>query len=95
MFKGKGIRPQWSETPPPKKSYRSIFKYGDPSKFKHPNHQWVTMLRDELGMTDQDFRNKSNEGRSRVDLSRDLILSSEHIEKLSEIVGPENITTDP
>ena len=95
MFKGKGIRPQWSETPAPQKSYRSIFKYGDPEKFKHPNHQWVTMLKDELGMTDQDFRNKSHEGRNRVDLSRDLILSSEHIEKLSEIVGPENITTDP
>ena len=94
MFKGKGIRPEWSETPPPENSYRSIFKYGDPGKFKHPNHQWVTMLRDEIGMTDQDFKCKSHEGRHPVDLKRDLTLSSEHIDILGNIVGPDNVTTD-
>ncbi len=94
MFKGKGVRPDWSETPPPKKSYRSIFKYGDPRKFKHPNHQWVTMLRDELGMKDQDFRSKSHEGRNPVDLKRGLTLSPEHIDILGNIVGSDNVTTD-
>ncbi len=94
MFKGKRIHPQWSETVPPEKSYRSIFKYGDPGKFKHPNHQWVTMLRDELGMTDQDFRRKSHEGRNPVAIKRDLMLSSEHIDNFRTIVGPDNITTD-
>ena len=94
MLKRRRMQPDWSETPPPKKSYRSIFKYGDPGKFKHPSRQWVTMLKNELGMTDQDFRNKAHEGRNPVDLKRDLILSSEDIEKLTEIVGPSNVTTD-
>jgi len=94
MFNRKGIRPGWSETPPPPKSYRSIFKYGDPCRFKHPSKQWVTMLKDELGMTDQDFKIKTHEGREPIDLTRDLHFSSEHIEKISEIVGPSNIATD-
>lgn len=94
MFKRKKRHPPWSASPPPPDSYRSIFKYGDPQKFKHPNHQWVTMLKDALGMTDDDFRNKIHEGRNPVDLKRDLTLSSEQIEKLSEIVGPTNIAAD-
>jgi len=61
MFKRKMTGPQWTESPPPPKSYRSVFKYGDPGKFKHPNRQWVAMLKDELGMTDDDFRNKAHE----------------------------------
>ncbi len=56
MFSRKGIRPGWTETPPPPKSYRSIFKYGDPRKFKHPGQRWVSMLKDELGMPDQYFK---------------------------------------
>jgi len=94
MFNRKKIRPQWRETPPPPKSYRSIFKYGDPGKFKHPSKTWVTMLKEDLGMTDHDFKTKTHEGLKAVDLVRDLALSSEHIEKISKIVGSSNITTD-
>lgn len=94
MKKRKTKQPDWSETPPPMGSYRSIFKYGDPGKFKHPNRQWVAMLKDELGMTDQDFWRKSSEGRDRVDIIRNIKLFPEHIEYLEKIVGPENITTD-
>ncbi|HKI50379.1 MAG TPA: FAD-binding oxidoreductase, partial [Desulfobacteria bacterium] len=90
----KKIRPGWSETPPSPKSYRSIFKYGDPGQFKHPSKEWVTMLKEDLGMTDHDFKTKTHEGREPIDLTRDLALSSEHIEKISEIVGSSNISTD-
>ena len=95
MFKRKKRHPQWSESPPPPHSYRSVFKYGDPLKFKHPNRQWVTMLKDELGMTDDDFQNRIHEGRNPIDLKRDLILSPEQVEKISKIVGSENATTKP
>ena len=95
MFKRKKRHPQWSESPPPPHSYRSIFKYGDPLKFKHPNRRWVTMLKDELGMTDVDFRNKIHEGRNPVDLKRSLILSSQQVEIITKIVGPENATSEP
>jgi len=95
MFKRKMTGPQWTESPPPPKSYRSVFKYGDPGKFKHPNRQWVAMLKDELGMMDQDFRTRTHEGRNPVRLTRDLIFSTEHIENLTKIVGPENVTADP
>ena len=94
MGKRKRIRPDWSETPPPKGSYRSIFKYGDPGKFKHPGDQWYAMLKDELGMTDNDFRTKGHEGRDPVVLKRPCGLSSGQIERITEIVGPANVATD-
>ena len=46
-------------------------------------------------MTDQDFRTRTHEGRNPVRLTRDLIFSTEHIENLTKIVGPENVTADP
>jgi alkyldihydroxyacetonephosphate synthase len=52
------------------------------------------MLKDDLGMTDHDFKTKTHEGREPINLNRDLVLSSEHIEQISEIVGSSNITTD-
>ncbi|MCG6880059.1 MAG: FAD-binding oxidoreductase [Deltaproteobacteria bacterium] len=94
MFKRKGVRPQWQEKPPPAGSYRSIFKYGDPQKFKHPSLSWVNMLKADLGMTDEDFKARIHEGLSPVDLKRNSRLLPEHIEKFSGILGRENITTD-
>jgi alkyldihydroxyacetonephosphate synthase len=94
MFKRRKRHPQWSESPPPPNSYRFIFKYGDPQRFKHPNRQWVTMLKDALGMTDEDFWQKIHEGRDPVDLKRDIMLSPQNIEYISTIVGATNIATD-
>ncbi len=94
MFKRKKSFPRWSESPPSSDSYRSIFKYGDPRKFKHPNRQWVAMLKNALDMTDDDFRQRIHEGRNPVSLKRDLTLSSDHIEKMSQIVGSANVSWD-
>ncbi|EFK08040.1 FAD binding domain protein [delta proteobacterium NaphS2] len=94
MFKRKGARPKWHDKPPPAGSYRSIFKYGDPQKFKHPGLNWVNMLKRDLGMTDADFKTGIHEGLSPVDLKRNTRLQPEHIEKFSGILGHENITTD-
>ena len=94
MRKGKRTRPDWSETPPPAGSYRSIFKYGDPGKFKHPSDPWYAMLKDDLGMTDDDFGTKGHEGREPVAVKRPCGLSSGQIDKITEIVGTANVATD-
>ena len=70
MPKTKPFRPDWSETPPAAGTYRAIFKYGAPERFKHPSDQWYAMLKAEFGMRDDDFRAKQAEGRQPVALKR-------------------------
>ena len=94
MRQVKQFRPDWSEQPPGKGTFRAIFKYGDPNTFKHPSEKWYAMLKEEFGMTDGDFRHKHGEGREPVVLDRPTGLSAGQIDALSDIVGRENTTTD-
>jgi len=94
MAKSKAFRPDWSETPPAEGTFRAIFKYGDPAQFKHPSDQWYTMLKEAFGMTDNDFRHKSGEGREPVGLDRPCGLRAAQVDALAAIVGRDNTTTD-
>lgn len=91
--------PDWSESPPEPGSYRSIFKYGAPDGFKHPNDRWVAMLKADLGLREDHFREKRFEGREAVALeppkAASATLSAEAVERLATIVGHENIDRDP
>ena len=90
---GKENIPNWSSNAPEKKSYRSIFKWGDPEGFKHPNNKLVKMMKEKFNMTDNDFKEKINEGRSEVKLeNKPVLLSKEAVSRISEIVGKENIS---
>jgi alkyldihydroxyacetonephosphate synthase len=94
MPKSKPFRPDWSETAPPAGSYRAIFKYGDPARFKHPSDPWYAMLKAEFGMSDADFRHKRGEGRAPLVLERPCGLKSAQVEALAAIVGPANTSAD-
>ncbi|MBA4369552.1 MAG: FAD-binding oxidoreductase [Desulfobacterium sp.] len=94
MLKKKKFIPNWTETPPPEKSYRSIFKLGKQNEFKHPSYAWYKMMKKEFGLSDEDFRIKQKEGNEAVTLNKKSGLSKEQIEKFSEIVGKNNISTD-
>jgi alkyldihydroxyacetonephosphate synthase len=94
MSRKSAFRPNWSESPPAEGTYRAIFKYGDPCRFKHPSDKWYAMLKAEFGMTDSDFHYKQAEGREPVALERPCELETTQIEALAAIVGPENISTD-
>ncbi len=94
MFRKKLFRPAWTETPPPEKSYRSIFKLGGPDEFKHPSDAWYEMIKEEFGLTDADFQKKEKEGNEPVVMDKKSGLSDEQISKFYEIAGKENISTD-
>lgn len=94
MFGKKKFRPDWTEHAPESGSIRSIVKYGSPRAFKHPSDGWVAMMMDEFGMTRQDFSQKQDEGRERAVLDRPAGLDERHLERLKDIVGPENVCTD-
>ena len=93
-MKSNNFQPEWTEKSPPAGTYRSIFKYGDPHHFKHPSNAWVRMMQQEFRMSDADFSVRKNEGLANVVLNRRMALKSEQIEKLSAIVGRENVALD-
>jgi alkyldihydroxyacetonephosphate synthase len=43
--------PDWYEQEAPGTSYRSLFKYGDPKGFKHPNRGLFRLIKESLNMT--------------------------------------------
>ncbi len=90
----KKFAPAWSDQPPPPGSYRSVFKLGAPGRFKHPSDAWFEMLKDQLGMTDEDFQQKINEARQPVTLREKTRLSAAQLEHFAAIVGSENVAVD-
>ena len=62
MTKKYSFIPNWTEEPPLERSYRSIFKWGNPHEFKHPSMAWYAMMKEAFSMTDEDFRACSSHG---------------------------------
>jgi alkyldihydroxyacetonephosphate synthase len=94
MAKSRGFIPDWTETAPPAGSYRSIFKWGAPDGFKHPSDAWYRMMKEEFGMTDDDFKKRNFEGLERVSLDREIRIGQTEIQNFESIVGKENVATD-
>ena len=88
------FKPNWIETAPQKGSYRSIFKYGDPNGFKHPNQRLLEELKSHLNLTDDNFKTKINVGNEVVELNRKSQLETKHIEVLKNISGEENVSIE-
>jgi alkyldihydroxyacetonephosphate synthase len=93
MAKKGEFYPQWCQQEAPPKSYRSLIKYGDPRGFKHPNRGLFRLLKEALGMSDEDFQ-KPKLSMDPFDVEIPPRLSEEHIKALRLIVGQENLFTD-
>ena len=93
MNKKKEFYPAWCEREAPARSFRSLFKYGDPRGFKHPNRGMFKLLKEALEMTDADFKYPSL-CMEPFDIDIPPSLSSERIERLIGLVGTDNATTD-
>lgn len=90
----KGFQPQWCEEAPPKGSYRSILKWGDPGEFKHPNPRLYELMKKTFNMTDEDFKKPEKMGMEQVSYNKQISLSKEQINKFKDIVGEENVKDD-
>ncbi len=90
----KDFQPDWYEEAPKPGSYRSIFKWGDPLGFKHPNLRLYRMMKSVFNLTDEDFKKPEKEGHEQVAVDRPSEMSSERIDAIVEIVGEENVQTD-
>jgi alkyldihydroxyacetonephosphate synthase len=86
--------PHWTCEPPTERTYRSIFKWGDPKGFKHPNARLYRLLKEKLNMTDSDFAVKKRVGDEEVRISQTARLSDEQIDAFRRLVGKENVEQD-
>ena len=93
MAKKSIFQPQWINEAPVKGSYRSIFKYGDPTGFKHPNQMLFEELKEKFKLTEGDFREKETTGNEIVDISVESKLNVAQIDKFIEICGKENVSS--
>jgi len=93
--KYKGFEPNWVKKTAPKKSYRSIFRWGDPEFVKYPKESLYKMMKDVFEMTDDDFKEYSMDiGFDEVDLSDyPSKIDKKHINALEKIVGKKNVST--
>jgi len=51
MAKKEKFVPAWYEDPAPEGSWRSIFKWGDPAAYKHPNSGLTELIMDRYELT--------------------------------------------
>lgn len=89
------FEPKWVKTPAPAKSYRSIFRWGDPDFVKYPKESLYKLMKERFVMTDEDFKDYTGSiGMEEVKLDMPSKLDQVHIDALKEIVGEDFITTE-
>ncbi len=94
MSKKESFTPAWTEEAPRQGSYRSIFKWGDPAGFKHPNRGFYGMVKEVFEMTDSDFAQPQEQGNETVECELPIRISGEQIRAFEGIVGKENVGAD-
>ena len=94
MPDSKNFYPKWTAAPPEPGTYRSIFKWGDPNKFKHPNRKLYEMIKEKFQMADSDFFERKSRGDKKVNIDRQVKLSAGHIDMFTSFVGKENVSSD-
>jgi len=91
----KGFEPAWIKEAAPSRSYRSIFRWGDPDFVKYPKEALYKMMKETFKMTDDDFRSYCGDvGLDEVKLDMPSKLEEKHINALKEIFGAEFVSVD-
>ncbi|MEG0691753.1 MAG: FAD-binding oxidoreductase [Oscillospiraceae bacterium] len=90
----KDFSPAWYTGIAPDKSYRSIFKWGDPAAYKFPKETLYKMLKETFQMSDEDFVNRLDLGLDEVNYDIESKLKKEDFDVLCNIAGKENVTID-
>ena len=91
----KDFEPKWFNDDFSKKSYRSIFKWGDPKQIKAPRESLYKMMKETFNLDDDCFKTYTEKtGLEEVDYDIPSKLSNLQIEKLKEICGNEFVHID-
>ncbi len=95
MSKKKIYTPDWTNTVATQNSYRQIFKWGAPDQFKHPKASLYKLLKEQLQLTDDDFKEKQHLGHEKVHCDNPIKLSQQQINTFKQMIGDNNVTEDP
>jgi alkyldihydroxyacetonephosphate synthase len=96
MGASRGAVPNWIEKAPEKGSYRSIFKWGDPHGYKHPNAKLLQLLKETFGLADDHFKVSVSDGNRKAAYCQPTrVISPEHAAAIAGIVGEDNVSVDP
>ena len=90
-----GSLPEWFEDAVPPASYRSLFKWGAPDQFKHPNYGLVNYLKNALDLNDSGLGPIQYPGLDPVPLDLPIQLGPSQACFFESVVGAENIRRDP
>lgn len=85
--------PKWINEAPKKNSFRSVFKYGDPNGFKHPNDRLVEELKDKFGIEKDGFNKMESTGNETISEKIKSNISSDSFNVFKNICGEENISS--
>lgn len=86
--------PAWYEKPVPDGTYRSLFKWGDPAEFKHPNSGLVRLILDTFNMSCTDMLVPEDLALDKVEVEIPVTLDKRHLEKFAALCSAENVRTD-
>ena len=92
----KDFEPKWYLDPVPEKSFRSIFKWGDPEFVKYPKETLYKMLKGIFNMTDDDFKEYTSDlglDEVKFDVAKKVV-TDEDIKFFKEVVGDEFVKDD-
>lgn len=90
----KDFEPRWITEAPDEKSFRSIMKWGDPSRYKAPKEGLYKLIKQRFSLTDDDFKQMVDTGEQIVDLKVESRLSDGQVREIKDIVGEDNATLD-
>ena len=93
MTEKKDFTPPWIEEAAPPHSYRSLFKWGHPNEFKHPNRGMFRLILDTFGMSEADFQQPLHTGWEEFDADFPISMNTAHLQAFTNMVGVENIQT--
>lgn len=85
--------PDWTDTPPLPGSFRSIAKEGRPDQVMAPSARYYRQLKRDLQLDDSHFRDKQDGNRPLEGVPPSGI-EAWVVEKLAQIVGPDNVQSD-
>ncbi|MDR0623988.1 MAG: FAD-binding oxidoreductase [Treponema sp.] len=91
----KDFEPKWYSGEVPEKSWRSIFKWGDPKRIKIPKESLYRLMKQSFDLTDDDFREyREDLGLEEARFKLPVKLPEARLEKFREIAGQDNVRTD-
>jgi alkyldihydroxyacetonephosphate synthase len=86
--------PEWEKSVSNNQSFRSIFKWGAKDEFKNPSQGFFSVIKHELGLSNDDFQTPERLGNNIVENACKTTMNPEEITLFENIVGKENCFID-